>query len=59
MKPDFPGRQKNDIIASGDNIQQEIDNCEFALDMFHALNKHYLEIKDLNYTTILLSKSNY
>ena len=34
----LPGMTENDIIASGDNIQQEIDNYEFALDMFYALN---------------------
>ena len=34
----LPGMTENDIIASGDNIQQEIDNYEFALDMFYTLN---------------------
>ena len=38
----LPGMTENDIIASGDNIQQEIDNYKFALDIFHSLNRRYL-----------------
>ena len=38
----LPGMTENDIIAFGDNIQQEIDNYKFAPDIFHSLNRRYL-----------------